>query len=412
MKVKGAWTGPILWLLSFFLTIRKLHSVSPKTIRTASQEQHKNDSSLSYPLQSHRRQSFSRKHSEDHVVRNTNGVEVISTKGRVFKKGRSRIHYAGDDRATDFPAVRDSKEKKVRSKQFHREAKHDVYRQRYTAFKHFHQPKSNERWKKSNSEESDDALIKRSRNRVRLKSKKSHHHKMELEDNSFKTLKDSSKYFSRRIGAEEAKRQRIFGGMMPYQNDYSNRQVMQGEEMGFPSTPSRLFADSTTANSQVRALNPSHFYAPPVHKFLPAEHRFSSSPIHRYLSSPVIFKSGNNPQTEGTLEPGPHNKVIVIQKGPFADGEKQFFQGPSNHRQHIMIAKRPHFMFERRPLQGPVNFPLPGPPQYSPFHLPLPLSPQRLPAPFLFHPPRPQPFVIVHHREFYGPGKHECFFLI
>lgn len=404
MKMKGAWTGPILWLLSFILTIRKVQSISPKTIKTTSQEQHKNDSSLSYPLQTHRRQSYSRKHSEDNVARKTKDVKVKSTNGNVFEKGRSRIHYPGDVRATHFPAVKDSKRKEARSKEFHREIKYDVYRQRYTAFKHFHQPKRNERWKKSNSEESDDAVIKRSRNRVRLKSKKSHHHEMEFENNSFKTLKNNSKYFSRRISAKEAKRQRIFGGFIPYQTDYSNRQAMQGGEMGFPSTPSRLFADSTAANSQVRALNPSHFYAPPVHKFLPAEHRFSSSPIHRYLSSPVIFKSANDPQTEGTQDPGPHNRVIVIQKGPLDTGQKQFFHEPSNHRQHIMIAKRPHFMFERRPVQGPVVFPLPGPPQYSLFRHPLPLSPQRLPAPLLFHATRPQPFVIVHHREFYGPG--------
>ena len=272
--------------------------------------------------------------------------------------------------------------------------KHEKQR-RNDILDHFSALKRHERWKMDSLEGSEDGLTKRSRNRVRPKSHRSGYQQIDL------NLKQNTlKEVSNRTVSKEIKRQRISelfaNNVNPF--ELGRKQITPVEEMRLSANPDSFFADPIAANS-VRALNPSHYYAPTVHKFIPAEHRYPSPPIHRYLSSPVVFKDASNLLGDGGQDLA-GGKGIVGQQRQFEGGAQPFLGGLPQHRQHVIVVKRP--------FQNPFPLPLPRPSHMVLVHQPLPLPPiQRLPVPLMVHGPRSPPLFIVHHREFSGRGEFE-----
>lgn len=246
----------------------------------------------------------------------------------------------------------------------------------------------------------EDGLIKRSRNRVRLKTQRTHRGKMDSSNgltpkqNDFKL--DSEELFDASM-PKDKKRQHISGGIT-----YTNRPIVFGNENTdelsneqLAENPDSFFADPMAARPNQRALHSSHFYAPAVHKYLPVEHRYPSAPIHRYLSSPVIFKDANkegNPAING-VENSLEGRAVTGLAGPFGGAAMPPFLQASPHRGHRIIVIN-------RPFNTPVPVPVNGPPRVVLVHHPVPLPPQRVPVPVM---PRPPPYVIVHHKEFSPP---------
>lgn len=246
----------------------------------------------------------------------------------------------------------------------------------------------------------EDSLIKRSRNRVRLKTQKSHRGKM---DSSYgftarhNVVRLDSKEPVDANKTKEKKRQNISGGITYTDNPNvlgnGNPDGISNE--GLAENPDSFFADPMAARPDQRAIHSSHFFAPAVHKFLPVEHRYPNGPIHRYLSSPVIFKDANKEgyPAIGGNENSFERKAIAGQAGPFGEAPiPPFFQGPPHPGHRVIIINRP--------IHTPVPVPVNGPPRVVLVHHPVPLPPQTIPVPVI---PRPPSFVVVHHREFSGP---------
>ena len=246
----------------------------------------------------------------------------------------------------------------------------------------------------------EDGLLKRSRNRVRLKTQRSHYRDMDS-TNDWTTKQDiialKSKGAKNANMSKETKRQRILGGITysdtPSKLINGNTGEIPDEGLPIAENPDSFFANPMAARPEQRVLHSSHFYAPAVHKFLPAEHRYSGAPIHRYLSSPVIFKNSNR---EGypTLD----SRAVSGPAGPFGDAPMPpLLQGPPHHGDRVIIINRP--------IHTPVPVPVHGPPRIAVIHHPVPLPPQQVPVPVMVPRPRPPQFVVVHHREFSGPGE-------
>lgn len=266
-------------------------------------------------------------------------------------------------------------------------------------------PSMPERWDSNVSDgtgRDEDGLIKRSRNRVRLKTQRSHRRKMDSPNgftakHNVVTL-NSNEPVDANI-PKEKKRQHISGGITYTDgpNMFGNGNADGISNEGLAGNPDSFFADPMAARADQRAIHSSHFFAPAVHKFLPVEHRYSSAPIHRYLSSPVIFKDANRERypAPGGGENPLESRAVAGPAEPFREAPMPlFFQGPP-HRGHRVIVIN-------RPIHTPVPVPVNGPPRVVLVHHPVPLPPQRVPVPVM---PRPPPFVIVHHREFSGPGE-------
>ncbi|KAL9961874.1 hypothetical protein ACROYT_G030906, partial [Oculina patagonica] len=251
----------------------------------------------------------------------------------------------------------------------------------------------------------EDGLIKRSRNRVRLKTQRSHRRKIDS-SNGFTAKQNVVRLSSNEPDdaniPKEKKRQHIAGGITYTDgpNVFGNGNANGISNEGFAGNPDSFFADPMAARADQRALHLSHFFAPAVHKFLPAEHRYPSAPIHRYLSSPVIFKDAHR---EGYPAPGGgenslEGRAVAGPAGPFNEAPMTLFnQGPPHHGHRVIVINRP--------IHTPVPLPVNGPPRVVLVHHPVPLPPQRFPVPVM---PRPPPFVIVHHREFSGPAIDPC----
>ena len=271
-----------------------------------------------------------------------------------------------------------------------KEAKNKVYQRRRKIPDHFNAPSLPERWDLKFSEgtaRDEDSLIKRSRNRVRLKTQKSRPRKM---NSTF----DSKEPIDQDV-PKEKKRQQISGGIKNTNRfnalGNGNAVGISDEGMQLAENPDSFFADPMAARPQQRGFHSTHYFAPAVHKFLPAQHRYPSAPIHRYLSSPVVFKDENREgyQALGGLE----GRAVPGPVGPFGQAPMPpFISGPAHRGDRVIVVNRP--------IHTPVPVPVNGPPRVVVVHHPAPLPPQPVPVPFI---PRPPPFLIVHHREFSGP---------
>lgn len=279
-----------------------------------------------------------------------------------------------------------------------KETENKAYQRKRKIPDHFNAPSLPERWDSKafdGTGRDEDGLIKRSRNRVRLKKQRSRLRKMNS-PNEFTAKQNVIKFDSKAsVDAnmpKEKKRQQISGGMTNANRFVAlrngNTEGISDGGMRLAENPDSFFADPMAARPEQRVLHSTHYFAPAVHKFLPAQHRYPSAPIHRYLSSPVIFKDTNR---EGYPELGGLESRAV--PGPFGQAPMlPFISGPA-HRGHRVIVVD-------RPIHTPVPVPVNGPPRVVLVHHPVPLPPQNVPMPFMSRPP---PFLIVHHRELSGP---------
>jgi len=270
-----------------------------------------------------------------------------------------------------------------------KETKIKVYQQIGKIPGHFNASSLPERWGLKFSERTareEDSLIKRSRNRVTLKTQRSPPRKM----NSLQQNVIIDTYTP-----TEKKRQQIFGGITNTNrfNALGNGNALGISDEGtqLAENPDSFFADPMAARPQQRGLHSTHYFAPAVHKFLPAQHRYPSAPIHRYLSSPVVFKDENR---EGyPVLGGLGSRTVPGPVGPFGQSPMSpFISGPAHRGDRVIVVNRP--------IHTPVPVPVNGPPRLVVVHHPAPLPPQPVPIPFI---PRPPPFLIVHHKEFSGP---------
>lgn len=279
-----------------------------------------------------------------------------------------------------------------------KETKNKMYQRRRKIPDHFNAPSLPERWDfkfSDGSARDEDGLIKRSRNRVRLKTQRSRPINVNSTKQNVITF-DSKAPIDSDI-PKEKKRQQISGGITNTNrfNAFGNGNAVgiSGETMQLAGNPDSFFADPMAARPQQRVLHSTHYFAPAVHKFLPAQHRYPSPPIHRYLSSPVIFKDGNREgyPALGGLESGAVSGPV----GPFGQAQMPpFISGPAHRGDRVIVVNRP--------IHPPVPVPVNGPPRVVVVHHPAPLPPQPFPMPFI---PRPPPFLIVHHREFSSPSE-------
>lgn len=279
-----------------------------------------------------------------------------------------------------------------------KETKNKMYQRRRKIPDNFNAPSLPERWDfkfSDGSARDEDGLIKRSRNRVRLKTQRSRPINVNSTKQNVITF-DSKAPIDSDI-PKEKKRQQISGGITNTNrfNAFGNGNAVgiSGETMQLAGNPDSFFADPMAARPQQRVLHSTHYFAPAVHKFLPAQHRYPSPPIHRYLSSPVIFKDGNREgyPALGGLESGAVSGPV----GPFGQAQMPpFISGPAHRGDRVIVVNRP--------IHPPVPVPVNGPPRVVVVHHPAPLPPQPFPMPFI---PRPPPFLIVHHREFSSPSE-------
>ena len=278
-----------------------------------------------------------------------------------------------------------------------KETKIKEHQQRRKIPDYFNAPSLPERWdlKFSNGTARDeDGLIKRSRNRVRLKKQRSRLRKMNSPKQN--VIAFASKAPIDTDIPRKKKRQRISGGITNTKRfnalGNGNAMGMSDEGMGLAENPDSFFADPMVARPQQRVLHSTHYFAPAVHKFLPAQHRYPSAPIHRYLTSPVIFKDGSR---EGYPALGGfESRAALGLAGPFGQAQlPPFISGPAHPGDRVIVVNRP--------IHTPVPVPVNGPPKVVLVHHPAPLLPQPVSMPLI---PRPRPFLIVHHREFSSPG--------
>ena len=375
----GTWVRALLSLACVFF-VGSVEMTLLKKTKGISKDRHYNINTKSLP--SRQKQNSFKKHSVQYSARNIHGFKL--KKRGDFKTFKSTIDVPREVIVTRFPT--DGKSK-AQSLQLQQETQHGSNQRRDIILDPLKALKQNGRWKVNSLEESDEGLIKRSRNRVRLKSQISFHRKTKSHRDWYTANQNTSKMSSSRTLPAEIKRQWI--------SDGSPNDLYNGNNH---ANPDSFFADPVAKNAEIRTFHPSHFYAPPVHKFMPAEHRYPSLPIHRYLSSPVIFKGANG----AVVNAGPSstdNRGIAGQERHFEVGPQPFSQRPPHYRQHIIVVKRP--------FQNPFSMPVPGPSRVVLLHHPLRLPPQRVPVPVMEQGPRPPPFVIVHHGEFSAPGTFE-----
>lgn len=409
MEIK-TWTRVLLSLACAFF-VGSVEMTLLKKTKGMSKDRHHNI--ITKSLQSRQKQNSFKKHSSEYSARNKHGFK-LKKRGDFKTSFKNKIDVPREIIVTRFPT--DGKSK-AQSLQLQHKIQHGLNQRRNIISDPVKELKQNGRWERNSLEESDDGLIKRSRNRVRLKSQLSHHRKTESHRDRFTTKQSTLKKSSSRTVPAEKKRQRITKNDSPNYLDNGNNQVTSDEEMRLATNPDNFFADPVASNSEIRAFHPSHFYAPAVHKFMPAEHRYPSPPIHRYLSSPVILKGANDALVNAG-QSSADNRGIAAQERHFEVGPQPLTQRLPHHRQHIIVVKRPFQNPFSMPIPGPsrvvvLRQPPPLPPQRVPIpsrvvvlHQPLPLPPQRVPVPVMI--PRPPPFVIVHHGDFSAPGTFEC----
>lgn len=395
----GYWARAALWLACVLLIGSVELTLLDNTRKGVSKENSQNIV-LNSP-QSNRRRNNLHKHSVEHLTRDKHSSKPRKLKKRDgfvsgFKRESDLNHkviarsfHAGGKSRGQFPAY------------LQQATENDIYQRRSTHPDQFNPANLRERWDANALEESEDGLIKRSRNRVRLKSQRSDLRKMETRQNSVTVKQDVSKGSANGILPKEIKRQQIFNGFIntgrPIDIANDNPQEISNEGMRLDENPESFFANPVTANPGIRAFKPSHFYAPAVHKFLPVEHRYPSPPIHKYLSSPVIFRG--NGESEALMNGAGYSMDSRQVAGPerhFKAGPQPFFQGSTHQGQRVIVVNRP--------FHSPFPVPVPGPPRVVLMHHPVALPPHRVPVPLMEHGPRPPQFVIVHHREFSGPG--------
>ncbi|PFX19699.1 Neurogenic locus notch-like protein 1 [Stylophora pistillata] len=240
----------------------------------------------------------------------------------------------------------------------------------------------------------EDGLLKRSRNRVRLKN----------QGTPARIMESSKKWFPKKYNitldtkepekinaSSEMKRQRISDGFMFA--DRLNELPSDGVQLN--ENPDSFFANPLATKPEQRILHSSHFFSPAVHKFLPAEHRFSGEPIHRYLSSPVLFKDANTEGLSRFVARGDPGSNGLFEGPPMPP----LFQGPPYHGNRVIIFNRP--------IHTPVPVPVHGPPRIAVIHHPVPLPPQQIPVPVPIPGPRPPQYIVIH-RDFSGPAIDPC----
>ena len=225
--------------------------------------------------QSHQRLSNIRTHLKQHLSREMYNPNKIIKRRKALRQNTGKI--AGISRGV----IAISKLRHGFLKQIPQETENYVYHGRRNIA--YHKPPSfpsHLDFKVARRDE--DGVLKRSRNRVRLKNKKTQAGNME---SSNKWLPKKENITLNTKGPQnnasmEMKRQRISDGVM-FANK-PNEFLNEGMQLN------SFFANPLAAKPEQRILHSSHFFSPAVHKFLPAEHRFSGEPIHRYLSSPVL----------------------------------------------------------------------------------------------------------------------------
>lgn len=387
MDIRG-WTAAIFWLTCILVDAVEIIPISKA--KGISKHRGQNIESKSLHLQ--RRQSSFRRHNRNSSTRRKKLKKRHNYETSYKRKSDIRREVTHIQFPTGSNPNAHSLQLQQGTKTYEKQRWNDIHNQ-------FSALKRHGRWKMDILEGSEDGLTKRSRNRVRPKSHISNYHNLKPKKINLNFRQSTMKGVSNRTVSKEIKRQRISEPFASNVNPFEpgSKQLTPVEEMRLSSNSGRFFADPMATNS-VRALNPSHYYAPTVHKFMPAEHRYPSPPIHRYLSSPVVFKEASNLLEDGGQDLA-DGKGIVGQQRQFEDGPQPLLGGLPQHRQHVIVVKRP--------FQNPFPLPVPRPSHMVFVHQPLPLPIQRLPVPLMVHGPRPPPLVIVHHREFSGPGEFE-----
>ncbi|CAH3141149.1 unnamed protein product [Pocillopora meandrina] len=335
--------------------------------------------------QSHQRLSNIRTHLKQHLSSEMHNPKKIIKRRKAFRLNTGKI--AGISRGV----IAISKLKHGFLKQIPQETENHVYHGRRNIA--YHKPPSfpsHLDFKVARRDE--DGVLKRSRNRVRLKNKKTQARNMES-SNKWLPKKENitlnTKGPQNTNASMEMKRQRISDGVM-----FANKpNEFLNEGMQLNENPDSFFANPLAAKPEQRILHSSHFFSPAVHKFLPAEHRFSGEPIHRYLSSPVLFKDADREGFAPLDTRGDSN-------GPFEGAPMPpLFEGPPRHGNRVIIINRP--------IHTPVPVPVHGPPRISVIHHPVLLPPQQVPVPVPIPGPRPPQYIVVH-REFSRPAIDPC----
>jgi len=356
------------------------------------------------PSQTHRRhnnlQLYSKQHSS-HLSRGRHDLKESKLKKRDEFELNSKKNITSARKITansSAPTISYTTFDKMGGGYQQKESKNKGYQRRRKIPDHFNAPSLPERWGLKLSDgtaREEDVLIKRSRNRVRLKTQRSRLRKMNSPKQNI--IKFVSKASIDTGIPNEKKRQHISGGTT---NAYRFNELSNGNTIGtsddgmrLAENPDRFFANPMAARPQERVFHSTHYFAPAVHRFLPAQHRYPSAPIHRYLSSPVIFKDANRDgyPALGDIE----SRAVAGPVGPFGQPPMlPFISGGTPPEHHVLVVKRP--------FHTPVPVPVNGPPRVVLVHHPVPLPPQPVPMPFVSRPP---PFLIVHHREFSSPCK-------
>ena len=338
--------------------------------------------SIALSTSSHRRQNNFYKHhkkhsSSDHSTFRENTKKIrddieLPSRGKTAKK-----FMTDDESRGQFPLYKRNA------------SQNDTHHKKGRITVNSNASKSPEGWNLNISEEAEDGLTKRSRNRVRLKSQKSHLTKTQQKQNGFTAKINVTRSSGHRFSVKEEKRQEILGGntndVRPIKlyNSYTGGTPEDGAR--FTENSDRFLTNLVNANAELRAMEPTHFYARPVHKYLGPKHRFAKVPINQYLSSPV--------QGEDVVG----NKGLSVTGRQFGLESQPFFPGPPRHRPQVIVVNRP--------FHSPVPVPVPVPPKIVVLPHPIPLPPQRLPMPLMLPRLRPRPIFIIHHKVLSGPGK-------
>ena len=349
--------------------------------------------------QSHRRHNNLELYSKQHLSRGRHDLKEGKLKKRDDFESNSRKNITSTRKIiakSSAPTLSFTTFEKLAGGYPRKETKNKVSQRRRKIPDHLNPPSLSERWDLKFSDgtaRDEDFLIKRSRNRVRLKTQRPRLRKMNSPKQNIITL-DSKASIDTGVPTEK-KRQQISGGIINTNRfnglSNGNTEGISDEGMRLADNPDSFFADPMAARPQPRVFHSSHYFAPAVHKFLPAQHRYPSTPIHRYLSSPVIFKDANSESYPalGGLE----NRAVAGPVGPFLQAPMPPFISRPAHRGHRVIVVN-------RPIHTPVPVPVNAPPRVVLVHHPVPLPPQHPPMPFMSRPP---PFLIVHQREFSTP---------
>ena len=257
------------------------------------------------------------------------------------------------------------------------------YRRKKAIPDYFNGNKSFQRLERQDHEETEESLDRRSRNRVKLKGQWPYSQRGQSQLNGKHVISDTKTTVSTDADVGQ-KRQRISGGMVPQPSPV---------QYGIPHEMSDSLGMADGSNS----LHPSHFYTPAVHKFMPVEHRYVSGPIHRYLSSPVVFRRLNGVRFPLVTGGGGGPVATPITAPLEGTVLSPMYQEPPQQGRHVVIINRP--------VKTPIPVPVRGPPNIVLVHQPVPMPPQRVPVPVLVQHQRRQPIIIVHHKQYSGPGK-------